>query len=105
MKMGPRAYAKMRRMQGGAAAARTATGSKLMHGAPSTYAEMGGRVGALATKGAPSKAQAAKAMAGKGGDFWKSVKSGLIWGGGFGLGSRLLGPAEQPQVVLGGGGY
>jgi len=33
--------------------------------------------------------------------LWPSVKSGLLWGGGFGAAQRVLAPEEEPEYVLG----
>jgi hypothetical protein len=47
-----------------------------------------------------------KGKAGANGDaegkgIWPSVKSGLLWGGGFGAAQRVLAPEEGPEYVLG----
>lgn len=114
-KMGPVGYARSRRLLAPARAAAPAefatrglmSAGEARRAGQSMRMLRGGGARAAAGKGArkaaprapaaPSRAQAAKAMGG----LWPSVKSGLLWGGGFGLGQRVLAPAEQPQVVLG----
>jgi hypothetical protein len=57
---------------------------------------------AAAAKG-PSGKPAARELAPAGaagsrwGELWKQTKSGLLWGGGFGLASRLMSPPEEPE--------
>lgn len=90
-KVGPVGLLRRRRVRA-AASARSQPSMKrvkpLAAGAPKATAK---------ARKAPTKAQAAKAMNG----MWPSVKSGLLWGGGFGAGQRIMAPAEQPQVILG----
>ena len=33
-------------------------------------------------------------------EIWKQTKSGLLWGGGFGLANRLMSPAEEPEYRM-----
>jgi hypothetical protein len=57
----------------------------------------GGSSRALVPYAGPSAAQAKSMM----GQVWPHLKSGLLWGGGFGLGQRLLAPSQEPQVMYG----
>lgn len=58
-------------------------------------------VGAATSSRASAGAGKGKGKAGKGEGLWPSVRSGLMWGGGFGLGQRVLAPEEGPEYILG----
>ncbi len=60
------------------------------------------QVGKATASRARAGAEKGKKGKGKNGEgVWPSIRSGLMWGGGFGLGQRVLAPEEGPEYILG----